>query len=169
MLTLVSDVFLTDHFLIKGTVENKYTRLSQLLDGHRRRFLKIKDATLVDLKSRDRIQTPQLHVNLDEVIMAHEFLDTASDRSMAQLSKHAEWNHRVRVFYTGALNLEVAGDIRPGCYEIIDHRNGRFFVIKNPVVRGVEWDDDDDLQILQSLDYAILNRERLAYIYDFNE
>ena len=74
MLTLVSDVFLTPHFLIKGTVENKYTRLGQLLDAHRKRFLKITDATLVDLKSRDRIQTPLLHVNLDEVILAHEFL-----------------------------------------------------------------------------------------------
>ena len=169
MLTLVSDVFLTDHFLIKGTVENKYTRLSQLLDGHRRRFLKIKDATLVDLKSRDRIQTPQLHVNLDEVLMAHEFLDTAGDSTMAQLSQYADWNHRVRVFYTGALNLEVAGSIRPGCYEITDHKSGRFFVIKSPVVRGVEWEEDEDLKLLESLDYAILNRERLAYIYDFNE
>lgn len=169
MLTLVSDVFLTEHFLIKGTVDNKYTRLSQLLDGHRKRFLKIQDATLVDLKSRDRIQTPQLHVNLDEVILAHEFLDTASDRGMAQLAQHADWTHRVRVFYTGSLNLEVAGDIRPGCYELSDQRAGRFFVIKNPTLRGVEWDGDDDLKLLSTLDYAILNRERLAYLYDFNE
>ncbi len=169
MLTLVSDVFLTDHFLIKGTVENKYTRLSQLLDGHRKRFLPIRDATLIDLKSRDRIQTPQLHVNLSEVILAHEFLDTSSDASMARLSRKGEWNHRVRIFYTGSLNLEVAGDIRPGCYEVTDHRRGRFFVVRNPSVRGVEWDGDDDLKVLNGLDYAIMNRERLAYIYDFNE
>ena len=168
MLTLVSDVFLTPHFLIKGTVENKYTRLGQPLDAHRKRFLKITDATLVDLKSRDRIQTPLLHVNLDEVILAHEFLDHSSDASMAQLARHAEWNHRVRAFYTGALNLEVSGDIRPGCYEVTDHRRGRFFVIKNPQLRGVDWDGDDDLQVLDGLEYAILNRERLAYIYDFN-
>ena len=31
MLTLCSDLFLTDAFLIKGNVENKYTRLSKLL------------------------------------------------------------------------------------------------------------------------------------------
>lgn len=168
MLTLVSDVFLTDHFLIKGTVENKYTRLSQLLDGHRKRFLKIKDATLVDLKSRDRIQTPLLHINLDEVLLAHEFLDHTNDTTMAQISKTGEWNHRVRVFYTGALNLEVAGEIRPDSYEVTDHRRGRFFVMRNPSVRGLEWDGDDDLKLLNNLEYAIMNRERLAYIYDFN-
>lgn len=168
MLTLVSDVFLTDHFLIKGTVEGKYTRLSQLLEGYRKRFITVKDATLVDLKSRERIQTPQLLVNLSEVILAHEFLDTASDPTMAQLAKHAVHNHKVRVFYTGSLNLEVAGEIRPGCYEVTDQRSGRFFVIKNPVLRGVEWDGDDDLKLLSTLDYAILSRDRLAYIYDFN-
>jgi hypothetical protein len=168
MLTFVSDVFLTDHFLIKGTVENKYTRLSQLLDGHRKRFLKIKDATLVDLKSRDRIQTPLLHINLDEVLLAHEFLDNSNDASMAQISKNGEWDHRVRAFYTGALNLEVAGEIRPDSYEVTDHRRGRFFVMRNPVVRGLEWDDDDDLKLLSNLEYAIMNRERLAYLYDFN-
>ena len=39
MLTLVSDLLLTDTFLIKGTVEDKYTRLSQVLDEHRKFFL----------------------------------------------------------------------------------------------------------------------------------
>ena len=32
MTTIVSDLLLTDAFLIKGQVENKYTRLSQLLE-----------------------------------------------------------------------------------------------------------------------------------------
>ena len=41
MLTLVSDILLTDTFLIKGTVEDKYTRLSQVLDEHRKFFLKV--------------------------------------------------------------------------------------------------------------------------------
>jgi len=78
-LTIVSDLFLTDSFLIKGNVENKYTRLSQLLDESRRYFLKVRDATLVDLKTCERIQTPLLHINLDEILIAHEFLDEAGD------------------------------------------------------------------------------------------
>ena len=45
MLTIVSDLLLTDCFLIKGNVENKYTRLSQLLDEHRKYFVRVRDAT----------------------------------------------------------------------------------------------------------------------------
>ena len=61
MLTIVSDLLLTDSFLIKGNIENKYTRLSQVLDEHRRYFVKVRDATLVDLNSCERINTPLLH------------------------------------------------------------------------------------------------------------
>ncbi len=51
MLTIVSDMLLTDSFLIKGNVENKYTRLSKLLDEHRKFFLRIRDVTLIDIRS----------------------------------------------------------------------------------------------------------------------
>ena len=71
MLTIVSDLLLTDSFLIKGNIENKYTRLSQVLDETRRYFVKVRDATLIDLNSCERIQTPLLHVNVDEILLAH--------------------------------------------------------------------------------------------------
>ena len=87
MLTLTTDLFLTDCFLVKGTVENKYTRLSRLLDGHRKSFLRVRDVTLIDLVSRERIQTPLLHMNLDEILMAHEFLDEAGDEAAANLAR----------------------------------------------------------------------------------
>ena len=75
MLTIVSDLLLTDAFLIKGQIEGKYTRLSQLLDEYRKFFIRVRDATLIDLNTKDRIQTPLLHVNVDEILLAHEYLD----------------------------------------------------------------------------------------------
>ncbi len=81
--TIVSDLLLTDSFLIKGNVEGKYTRLSQILDEQRKYFLKIHDATLVDLNSCERIQTPMVHVNVDEILLAHEFLDSGGDSTCA--------------------------------------------------------------------------------------
>jgi hypothetical protein len=138
MLTIVSELFLTDSFLIKGEIERKYARLSQVLDEHRRYFLKIRNATLVDLNTCDRIATPILHVNLDEVLLAHEFLDSANDPNQAELYKHQRYN-KVRVFFTGHLNLEVGGEVRP------------------------------DLRLLGKLPYMIVNKTRLSYIYDFNE
>ncbi len=167
MLTIVSDLFLTDSFLIKGQVENKHARLSQLLDGHRKVFLKVRDATLVDLFSRDRIQTPLLHVNLNQILLAHELIETAGDPTARLLSTDTELQ-RVRTFYTGNLNVEIAGDVRPGAYEM-DDPTKRFFVMRKPEVRGMDFSGDNDLELLKDLPYAILNKGRLSYVYDFND
>ena len=167
--TLVSDLFLTDSFLIKGNVENKYTRLSKLMDEHRKYFLKVRDCTLIDLGSADRIHTPLLHMNVDEVIMAHEFLDEAGDGARGALAKDQHEDlQKVRIFYTGNLNIELAGYLRPGAYEVDDHATRRFFVLRDPQLRGYNDRGDSDLKLLNGLSYAILNKVRLSYIYDFN-
>ena len=168
MLTIVSDLFLTDSFLIKGEVERKYARLSQMLDEYRKYFLKIRNATLIDLNTADRIQTPLLHINMDEILLAHEFLDVAGDPNQAQLSKDQRMN-KLRVFFTGHLNIEVGGEARPGSYECDDRATRRFFVMRNPAVRGFNTREDQDLALLLKLPYAIINKTRLSYIYDFNE
>lgn len=167
MLTIVSDLLLTDSFLIKGNIENKYTRLSQVLDEHRRYFVKVRDASLIDLNSCERINTPLLHVNVDEILLAHEFLDQGGDPQQRDLAK-GQMTHRVRVFYTGSLNVELGGEVRPGSYEADDRSSRRFFTMKNPVVRGFNDRGDQDLKLVTKLPYAILNKLRLSYVYDFN-
>lgn len=167
MLSLCSDLFLTDSFLIKGNLENKYTRLSKLLDEHRKYFLRIRDVTLIDLKSCQQIRSPLLHMNVDEVLLAHEFLDEAGDTSRKELAKEQNLQ-KVRVFFTGNLNIEVAGEIRPIAYEISDKATRRFFVMRNAKLRGFKHRDNDDLRAILEMPYAIVNKERLSYIYDFN-
>jgi hypothetical protein len=167
MLTIVSDLLLTDSFLIKGNIENKYTRLSQVLDETRKYFLKVRDATLIDLNSCERINTPLLHVNVDEILLAHEFLDSGGDPAQRDLAKHQSL-HRVRVFYTGGLNVELGGEVRPGSYEADDRTSRRFFIMRSPIVRGFNDKGDQDLKLLTKLPYAILNKLRLSYVYDFN-
>jgi hypothetical protein len=76
--------------------------------------------------------------------------------------------HRVRVFYTGSLNVEFGGEVRPGSYEVDDRTSRRFFIMRSPVVRGYNDRNDPDLKLLSKLPYAILNKARLSYIYDFN-
>ena len=88
--------------------------------------------------------------------------------SKADLYKGQKFNN-VRVFFTGHLNVEVGGEVRPGSYEVDDRATRRFFVIKNPVLRGFNPRDDADLKLLSKLSYAIVNKTRLSYIYDFNE
>jgi hypothetical protein len=167
-LTIVSDLFLTDSFLIKGEIERKYARLSQMLDEHRKNFVRVRNATLIDLNTCDRIQTPLLHVNTDEILLAHEFLDHAGDAQLATMNRDMKWN-KVRVFFTGHLNVEVGGECRPGAYEVDDRMTRRFFVLRNPAVRGFNAKDDQDLKLLFKLPYVIVNKARLSYIYDFNE
>ncbi len=169
MLTIVSDLFLTDAFLIKGNVENKYTRLSKLLDEHRKYFLRIRDVTLIDLNSRERINTPLLHMNVDEILLAHEFLDEAGDGMRPNMARdQGETLQKVRTFYTGNLNIEVAGDVRPGSYEVSDKATRRFFVMRAPKLRGFKDHGDKELSALANLPYVIMNKERLSYVYDFN-
>ncbi len=167
MVSLITDLFLTDAFLIKGNVENKYVRLSKLLDEHRKNFLRVRDATLIDLNSKDRIQTPLLHVNVDEILLAHEYLDEAGDIYRSELARE-QAVQKVRVFFTGALNIELGGEIRPGAYEISDKATRRFFVMRSPVLRGFDDGGDKELKEVTSLSYAILNKDRLSYVYDFN-
>ena len=162
-------LFLTDSFLIKGQVERKYARLSQLLDEYRKYFVKVRDATLVDLGTRERIQTPLLHMNVDEILLAHEYLDEAGDVPRAELAQEQEGTlQKVRVFYTGNLNVEIAGAIRPSAYEVSDKATRRFFVMHKPQVRGLDRQGDEELELIDQLPYAILNKTRLSYVYDFN-
>jgi hypothetical protein len=168
MLTIVSDLFLTDAFLIKGEVERKYDRLSQVLDEHRKYFIKVRNATLIDLNTCDRIVTPLLHVNMDEILIAHEFLDSASDLTAAELYKQVAFS-KVRVFFTGHLNVELGGEVRSGSYEVDDRATRRFFVMRNPQLRGFNPRNDKELGQLKELPYVIVNKTRLSYIYDFNE
>ena len=44
--TFVEDLFLTDVFLIKGRLQNKTKRLSNMLEDHQRTYLTVEDATL---------------------------------------------------------------------------------------------------------------------------
>ena len=143
-------------------------RLSQVLDEHRKFFIKVRNATLIDLNTCDRIQTPLLHVNTDEILVAHEFLDQAGDAQLAQLNRDHKLV-KVRVFFTGHLNVEVGGECRPGAYEADDRMTRRFFVMRNPAVRGFNAKDDTDLKLLYKLPYVIVNKARLSYVYDFNE
>jgi hypothetical protein len=170
MSSLRSDMFLTTSFLIKGNVDGKYTRLSKLLDEHERLFLPLRDVILIDLNSRERIQTPQLQINLNEILLAHEYLDEAGDGARRDMARDQIIDmQRVRLFFTGALNMELAGDIRGKAYENSDKATRKFFVMRNPKVRGLKDHDDEHLKKLTTLPYAILNKERLSYIYDFNE
>ena len=162
----VEDVFLTDVFLIKGRLPNKTKRLTNLLEDFGRTFLPVHDATLVSLRTREVIRTATVMVNMREVILAHELVDLAGDETMRRLAAGGDKRSRIRAFYNGSLQFEIAGHVEPSAYESQAAVGRRFFIMQKPLVRGLDL-QHPELALLKSLDYAILAKDRRAYVYDF--
>ncbi len=161
----VEDLFLTDSFLIKGRLANKTKRLTNVLEDHARAFLTIQDATMVALHSAEVIRTPTVMVNAREVICAHELLDVAGDEAMRRLAMPNKVV-RVRAFYNGAVQFELSGNIEPGAYEQQAMSNRKYFIMQKPVLRGLEL-DNRELSVLKGMEYAIVRKDKMAYVYDF--
>ena len=162
----VEDVFLTDVFLIKGRLPNKTKRLTNLLEDFSRTFLPVHDATLVSLRTREVIRTATVMVNVAEVILAHELVDVAGDETLRRLAGSTEKKTKIRAFYNGASQFEVAGQIEAGAYESTPPLHRKFFIMQKPVLRGLDL-QHPELALLKGLDYAILKKDRMAYVYDF--
>lgn len=163
---LVQDVFLTDVFLIKGRLANKNKRLSNVLEDSTRSFLAVRDATLVSLRNDEVIRTPTVMVNVGELILAHELVDVAGDAALQRLADAADKRSRIRAFYNGSIQFEIGGMVKPGAYEAQPVTGRKYFIMMQPVVRGLDL-RRPELALLKKLDYAILRRDRMAYVYDF--
>lgn len=161
----VEDLFLTDVFLIKGRLANKTKRLSNVLEDNQRNYLQVQDATLVSLRNNEVIKTPNVMVSVRELILAHELVDVAGDDTLRRLAGNDKHN-RIRAFYNGSVQFEVGGQIEPGAYESNPMTGRRYFIMQRPTVRGLDL-DHPELKVLKSLDYAILQKDRMAYVYDF--
>ena len=83
-------------------------------------------------------------------------------RRLAGNDKHS----RVRAFYNGSVQFEVGGQIESGAYEANKMTGRKYFIMQAPTVRGLDL-DHAELRVLKSLEYAILQRDRMAYVYDF--
>lgn len=164
----VEDLFLTDAFLIKGRMANKCHRLSKMLEDVERRFLVVDDAVMVSLRGNEVVKTPRVLVNTDQIIFAHELVDVAGDHQQRVLASNDK-STRIRAFYSGSVQLEIAGNVESGAYEPSLGPGRRYFIMQNPVVRGLNLDDGgSELGLLNNLSYAIVQKEKLAYIYDFS-
>ncbi|MCA8969807.1 MAG: hypothetical protein KDC95_08495 [Planctomycetes bacterium] len=165
---MVEDLIVTESFLIKGKVEGKFTRLVKTLEDDSRDFVVVSGATMIDLLHGEVIKTPRVHVNMREVLFAHELVDGGSDFYQKRLSTDAGVERvRIRVFFHGPVNIEVAGRIRPRAYEAgLQARS--FFVMDECEVRGLDLEEIPELGILAKLPYTIVHAARVSYLYDFS-
>ena len=64
------------------------------------------------------------------------------------------------------MQFEVGGEIEPGAYESNKVTGRKYFVMQSPKMRGLDL-EHEELKVLKGLDYAILQRDSMAYVYDF--
>ncbi len=81
------DLLVTDTFLYLGTVEGKVQRLSRAMEDPRHPFLSMRDAARIDLETGEIVESPQFLVNLEHVVLAHEFVDLTGDEGWKRLSQ----------------------------------------------------------------------------------
>ena len=74
---------------------------------------------------------------------------------------------RIRAFYNGVSQFELAGQIEPGAYESQLVTGRKYFIMQKPMVRGLDL-AHPELALLKGLDYAIVRKDRMAYVYDFS-
>ena len=166
--TMVEDVLVTESFLIKGRVDGKFSRLAKTLEDHARDFLVVSKVTMVDLVHGEVIKTPRVHVNMRELLFAHELVDAGGDYWQKKLSDEGEDERvRIRSFFHGPVNLELSGSIRPQAYEA-GLLQRRFFVMDQCSVRGLDLGGVPEFKILENLPYAIVHSSRISYLYDFS-
>lgn len=163
---LVEDLFVTEVFLIKGRVAGKTKRLSNLLQDYERQFLEVSDATMVSLRTGEVVKTPRVMINTSEIRFAHELVEVAGDFAMRQLGKN-EKPTRIRAFYSGATQFELAGQIEPGAYELNPLTQRRYFIMQQPTIRGLDL-QHPELDLLRNLEYAIVRHDGMSYVYDFS-
>ena len=165
--TIVEDLFLTDTFLIKGRLAHKFQRLAKMLEDPGRGFLQVEDASMISLRGTEVIQTPRVLINPRELILAHELVDVAGDATFKQLADNDK-TIRIRAFYNGVVQLELSGHVEEKAYLPSDRGGREYFTMESPVLRGLRLEDNDQLGILENLGYAIVRKDKLAYVYDFS-
>lgn len=165
---IVEDLFLTDNFLIKGRMPNKYQRLTKVLEDTTEGFLQVLDASMISLQGHRVIRTPSVLVNPKELLLAHELVDVAGDNALRTLASGDDKSNHIRAFYNGVVQLELSGRVEARAYEPAHNNGRRFFIMQDPVLRGLDLDANPELAVLKGLSYAIVRKSKLAYIYDFS-
>ncbi len=164
----VKDLFLTESFLVKGHVNTGGRRLTTFLNNMDRKFLEVHDATLVGVTQGDRIVTARAMINVDEILLANELIESAGDESLRQLSDTDGDRALVNLYFSGRLPIEVSGKMLKRAYDRADLGNQDFLVVTETSVEGLSNGKSREFSLIKRAPYLIVNRMRLAYVFDYS-
>lgn len=163
----VKDLFLTESFLVKGHVKTGGKRLTNFLNSVSTPFIEVNDATLIGLAHGDRIVTARAMVARNEILFAHELLESAGDDSQRQLADKDSDRAVVNVYIGGRMPIEVSGKMLRKAYQRKDLGTLEFLVMTEPVIEGLPTKRGREIALLKRLPYVAVNRSRIAYVFDY--
>lgn len=163
---IVNHLFLTTQYLVKGHVESGDQRLTDMLRNYPRPFLAVNDATLSCLDRPEQVTTTQVQLRLHDVILGYEFLDLSGDLYRRVMSEASDQEYQLAGLPVRRLaGVEIVGRMRVEVLKTPQPEG--FFVMRNPVIRGVKG-SGPDFEHLGRLPYAIINWGQIHCIFPFS-
>jgi hypothetical protein len=163
----VKDMFLTESFLVKGLVRNGAKRLSTFLNSSTAPFIEVHDATLIGVTQGDRIVTARAMIHRNEILLAHELIEAAGDATLKSLAASADDRTLVNLYFSGRLPIEVSGKMLKRAYNRKDLGEQKFLVVTEPSIEGLGGKKAREFSVLTRAPYLIVNRDRIAYVFDY--
>lgn len=157
------DCLFTDMFLIKGHVNTGGQRLSTFLNGARKRFLDVEEATLIRHDGSGRTQAAWAQVRTDQILFAHE-LEDSGDEGLRLLANRERDEIEVTAYFDGNHPLHLSGKVRKHSLEVNTPRGHDFIVVLEPRFEGLSIPSAPEFAVFKNLHYAIVNRNRLTLI-----
>jgi len=160
--TFVEDLLLTSAFLVKGVVEGKTQRLSRVLEHGVNPFLSVRNALKIDLQRGDRARFPQLLVGMDQLVLAHEYVDFSRDDFYRSGGDRDQ--AMIQALVTGPVALTLTGYAARRDLET-SFENRHFMVMERPRIELNPPCPEVSGEILADLPYVIINRARISCFY----
>ena len=146
-------LLVTRSLLACGTIEPCPGRLSDLLRGFAKPSLPLRDAELVSLAGGATVKVDLLHVYLNSVILAHEYVALGGDEHQRALWDDMQRLH-VQIVLGAIPGLTMRGHIATDALE----RDERFLAVMRPTVGGGPAEAHPLLDLVEDLPYLLVNR-----------
>jgi len=161
---IVTHLILTTRFLVKGRVNTGDRRLTTFLRSYTRPFLPMEDVTLLGLQENQRTLVRSGQLRVEDIVLAHEFLDLSGDEYQRTLAGTEESELKmVDIYLREPRGCELLGMVHPSVVE--SHEERGFFVVTQPELRGLKHAGQREFEQLQSLSYVTVQRAQIHCLF----
>jgi hypothetical protein len=160
----LKDLLFTDTYLIKGHASTGNQRLSTFLNSTQRHFLEMEEATLIRHEGGEPARADWMLVRVNDILFAHE-MEQTGDEILKQLAEKERDEMKVTLHFNGNKSLRLSGKVRRRAFDPAGPGGHDFIVVLEPGLSGHDAQETSEYAILEALPYAIVNRNRVAFVF----